>query len=58
MKRTQRARAATAPAPEAGPFEVYEPGQLPERHRDDRLQTRLRQFARLLGGDPEVRAAS
>jgi len=24
----------------------------------DRLQTRLRQFARLLGGDPEVRAAS
>jgi len=24
----------------------------------DRLQTRLRQFAHLLGGDPEVRAAS
>jgi exopolyphosphatase/guanosine-5'-triphosphate,3'-diphosphate pyrophosphatase len=24
----------------------------------DRLQTRLRQFARLLGGDPEIRAAS
>ena len=24
----------------------------------ERLQTRLRQFARLLGGDPEVRAAS
>ncbi len=24
----------------------------------DRLQTRLRQFARLIGGDPEVRAAA
>ena len=24
----------------------------------DRLQTRLRQFARLIGGDPEIRAAT